>query len=282
MPVTRAEKNVTITHGSSSATIYFFGATLTSWIVDGREMIFVSSKALLDGSKAVRGGIPLVFPHFGTVETSRLPQHGFARNSVWELGPVTETAEETTVALSLTPGQVPFALATLWPKKFQATYSVTLNGRDGKLRTSLQVTNTDSEPWEFTALLHTYFATPDVRTTGVQGLTGFPFTDKVAGGLRVEAETRDRVTIAGEVDRIYHGVKSEEVVIDAEGKNLVSIRTNLPDIVVWNIWTKAKDMADMGDEDYKHYICVEAGSVSKFITLKPQESWEGHQILASL
>ena len=48
--------------------------------------MFVSSKAVLDGSKAVRGGIPVVFPCFGPPEHpdhSRLPQHGFARNEFW-------------------------------------------------------------------------------------------------------------------------------------------------------------------------------------------------------
>lgn len=46
----------------------------------------MSSKAILDGSKAVRGGIPVVFPCFGPPEHpdhSKLPQHGFARNEFW-------------------------------------------------------------------------------------------------------------------------------------------------------------------------------------------------------
>jgi D-hexose-6-phosphate mutarotase len=30
----------------------------------------------LDGSKAIRGGIPVVFPIFGTDEKIKLPQHG--------------------------------------------------------------------------------------------------------------------------------------------------------------------------------------------------------------
>lgn len=35
-----------------------------------------SQKAIRDGSKAIRGGIPLVFPIFGTKENIALPQHG--------------------------------------------------------------------------------------------------------------------------------------------------------------------------------------------------------------
>ena len=46
-----------------SVTVNLFGATVTSWkLADGHEQLFLSDKAVLDGSKAIRGGIPLVFP----------------------------------------------------------------------------------------------------------------------------------------------------------------------------------------------------------------------------
>jgi glucose-6-phosphate 1-epimerase len=41
--------------------IHLHGATVISWSVEGKELLFLSSKALLDGSKPIRGGIPLVF-----------------------------------------------------------------------------------------------------------------------------------------------------------------------------------------------------------------------------
>lgn len=43
--------------------VLLFGATVTSWkSASGTENLFLSSKAYLDGSKPVRGGIPVVFP----------------------------------------------------------------------------------------------------------------------------------------------------------------------------------------------------------------------------
>lgn len=45
-----------------SVTIQLYGATVTSWKANGQEQLFVSQKAQLDGSKPIRGGIPLVFP----------------------------------------------------------------------------------------------------------------------------------------------------------------------------------------------------------------------------
>ncbi|KAI9090950.1 galactose mutarotase-like domain-containing protein, partial [Phlyctochytrium arcticum] len=106
---------VVVTHGDSTADIYYYGATVTSWKVHGLERIFLSSNAILNGTKAIRGGIPLVFPHFGTIPTSKLPQHGFARNSKWRwVGATKDTAAETVVAFELTPENVPENLRELW------------------------------------------------------------------------------------------------------------------------------------------------------------------------
>jgi glucose-6-phosphate 1-epimerase len=44
-----------------------------------QEQLFVSKKSVFDGKKAIRGGIPFVFPIFGA--SNVLPQHGFARIS---------------------------------------------------------------------------------------------------------------------------------------------------------------------------------------------------------
>lgn len=40
---------------------------------------YYSKEAKRDGSKAIRGGIPLCFPIFGTKEKIALPQHGKKR-----------------------------------------------------------------------------------------------------------------------------------------------------------------------------------------------------------
>jgi glucose-6-phosphate 1-epimerase len=52
-----------------SVEVLLFGATVTSWKSNGgkTENLWVSEKAALDGTKAVRGGVPVVFP----VSTSR-------------------------------------------------------------------------------------------------------------------------------------------------------------------------------------------------------------------
>jgi len=54
--------------------ILLHGATLISWKgPNGRENLFLSSKAALDGSKPVRGGVPIVFPVSDPLLHSRGP-----------------------------------------------------------------------------------------------------------------------------------------------------------------------------------------------------------------
>lgn len=69
----------TITHTASgaSAKIHALGATVISFkSANGRENLFVSKKAVYDGSKAIRGGIPICFPIFGPpTGESTMPQH---------------------------------------------------------------------------------------------------------------------------------------------------------------------------------------------------------------
>ncbi|KAI8819479.1 putative glucose-6-phosphate 1-epimerase-like protein [Fimicolochytrium jonesii] len=287
MPVdTSNPTKVILTHNTSTAEIYYFGATLTSWKPHGTERLFLSSKAILDGSKAIRGGIPIVFPHFGTIPSSKLPQHGFARNSLWKLdGIPSESTTETTVTLSLSPDSVPPNLRELWPHAFHLAYTVTLT--DGELKTALGITNPSPAAWDFTTLLHTYLRVGDIAPVRVAGLHGVPFVDKVAaeGEEATAVEGREAVSVAREVDRVYGPVQNDELVVKGTGVGDGTVfvhKQNFPDVVVWNPWIeKAKGMADFADDEYHNMICVEVGHVSTPVTLAPGQTWQGSQTLGA-
>lgn len=54
-------------------------------------------------------------------------------------------------------------------------------------------------------------------------------------------------------------------------------------VVVWNPGDKkAKALADFGDDEYKHMLCVETAAIEKPITLKPGEEWRGRQELCAV
>lgn len=115
-----------------------------------------SDKAIFAPGKAIRGGIPIVWPQFGP---GLLPQHGFARVKSWRLGK-TNTDSHVSVDLHLSNDEETFQL---WPHKFTLILTIRLN--ENSFYQELTVQNDDDHTFEFTALFHTYFTVDDIKTT---------------------------------------------------------------------------------------------------------------------
>ena len=69
------------------------GGVITNWVSDGKEILYLDKKRFMDKTKSIRGGIPILFPICGNLNTSisvfgidylQLTQHGFARDSQWQ------------------------------------------------------------------------------------------------------------------------------------------------------------------------------------------------------
>jgi len=69
------------------------GGVITNWVSDGNEILYFDEKRFMDKKKSIRGGIPILFPICGNLNTSssvfgngylQLPQHGFARDCQWQ------------------------------------------------------------------------------------------------------------------------------------------------------------------------------------------------------
>ncbi|KAF9103626.1 hypothetical protein BGX27_010495 [Mortierella sp. AM989] len=284
MPVSQQSDKTILTHPSgASAEVYLYGATLTSWKIANKERIFLSENAILDGSKAIRGGIPLVFPVFGKGKaphvTASLPQHGFARISRWKHINSSEDARTVIAQFGLDHTLISEEHHQMWPFDFSLIYTVKLTA--DTVETHLKVHNVGEKAFDFNTLLHTYFSIPDESKVRVIGLSGVDYADKV---LQTSAKQEGEVTIKGEVDRVYANVQSPDLQILYGGEGGVKLHRNgLGDIVVWNPWVeKSAGMADFGNEEYHRMICVEAGQVAEFIALAAGSSWEGGQILSLL
>ena len=117
-----------------------------------------SDKAIFENGKAIRGGVPVVWPQFGP---GQLPQHGFARVKAWQLGDKS-IGDDVTVQLHLSEDE---STLKIWPHKFHLTVTVRLSGQT--LHQELAVKNTDDHPFDFTALFHTYFTVDDIKKTKV-------------------------------------------------------------------------------------------------------------------
>ncbi|BFZ62069.1 hypothetical protein YB2330_003148 [Saitoella coloradoensis] len=285
------DNSVTLTHPSgSSAKVLLYGATVISWEVEGKERLFLSSKAKLDGTKAVRGGIPLVFPVFGKATegpAAALPQHGFARTSTWELlGIKNDNDDVVAVQFGLGVENIDPEAQKQWPYKFGLIYTVEL-GKD-TLTNTMEIRNdADAEDFDFQILFHSYLAVGDVSDVEVKGLEKVDYRDKTQGGkvLTQAAESEARLDITSEIDRLYVAPSETTTTVLEKGKAVVEVqRQNLKDVVVWNPWEKApQNMGDFAPEDgWKRMICVEAGSVAEWHKLRKGDSWTGSQVLKAL
>ncbi|KAI0078882.1 galactose mutarotase-like protein [Panus rudis PR-1116 ss-1] len=291
MPIQQEQDRVVLQHPKGpSAEILFYGATVISWKAPspGRsepiERLFVSSKSALDGSKPVRGGIPVVFPCFGAPthpEHLKLPQHGFARNSTWKyIGPVMDNEAGVSVRLALEPTP---AIKEKYDHPFELAYVVTL--AEHQLSTDLHVKNTalsTTGPLEFQALLHTYIRAPSSEVT-VEPLHGVTYYDKTEATEELKAqpkvENRPAVDVKKFTDYVYENAPGKYTVAWPGGE--IEIKTkNFPNVVVWNPQAEAgSKIGDMEDRGWEKYICVEPGYVRGFRKLDAGETWVGQQVL---
>lgn len=257
--------------------VYRHGAHVASWRdAEGEDIIFLSSRAVFKPPKAIRGGIPLCFPQFSDLGPLA-QQHGFARNEQWQHVDPPDVRDEdgANVTMRLVASD---ATRAVWPHEFVATFAVRLVGDE--MHTSLTVRNTDATPFEFTVALHTYFAVGDIARASVIGLENARYLDSLDG--RVEKTDSDKaVVFEREVDRIYRNTPDVLTVVDAgNDRSIVITKTNLPDAIVWNPWVeKSLNTSDLGDLDYKSFLCVEAAATATPVALEPGAEWTCGQVL---
>ncbi|KJE91743.1 hypothetical protein CAOG_08635 [Capsaspora owczarzaki ATCC 30864] len=274
-------QTVELSAGESTATVNLLGATLVSWTHRGTELLFVSKKAVYDNKKAIRGGIPVVFPQFGAWDNGR-PQHGFARSTAFAYKDKDSVAQRGSdgndSAMAVFELSDSEATRAMWNHPFRLVYTVTLTPKS--LEQHLVVHNTGTEEFSFTTLLHTYFRTDSLKTVTVAGLTDRDFKDKV-DNMATKHEDRDVVTVSELTDRIYMKTLDEHLILNlAGGKGVQLVKENMPDTVVWNPAEEGgKAIADLGGEEVNHFICVEAGAVVEPVTVAANSSKSFRQTL---
>lgn len=268
-----------IKHSASgaSATVLPFGATISSFVnAKGHETLFVSKLAKLDGSKATRGGIPLVFPQFGQPKKD-MPQHGFLRNNHWQCGQANDEALEASCDFTLAlKDAVNGRGEGLWKDETTVDCSIVLSVKVNadSLTTVLTIRNSGTNLFDYQALFHTYFKIErskalDKNVCNVSGLSGYTRLDQLT--KKKSMQRNNPVFIDGEVDCIFTPPNDKpaidvEVTTGTDSKVSVHATATVDgevvpvSAVVWNPFIeKSKRMGDFGDEEYHDMICVEPG-----------------------
>jgi glucose-6-phosphate 1-epimerase len=238
----------------AEATITLYGAHLVSWkTADGRERMFLSAKSALDGSKAIRGGVPVIFPQFAARGTGM--RHGFARVLPWRVVDSGIASGEAYAVFALADADLPTQIADQWRYKFTLSLRVAIKGSE--LAMSLDVKNDGDVPFPFATALHTYHMVDDVTAVRIDGVR--PAT----------------ITIDDKLDEVFEEIGGKVTLASGAG-TLRLEQQGFTDAVVWN--PGAADTAalpDMEDDEYKRFVCIEPALLGP-ATLEAGQSWRGH------
>ncbi len=262
------------TGDGARAIVTLFGAHVVAWnTADGVQRLFCSKQSATDGKRAIRGGIPIIFPQFSTRGDGM--RHGFARISEWRLEDKGGTRNMTFAEFSLSDADLADDIARRrYP--FELRFKVTLQA--DTLSLSFKVNNTGKLPFSFSSALHSYWAVHDLEKMTIDGLQKTRFsdytTDLMQSGVQSEATLRCR----DKIDRIYHHIGGDVHLYDGT-RQLHLQQQGFADAVVWNPGAAdAAALSDLADDEFQRFICIEAALIDPYL-LAPGAQWQGsHRI----
>jgi glucose-6-phosphate 1-epimerase len=244
------------------ASISLFGGHLLSYVpsYDQRERLWLSRDTWLDGTRSIRGGVPVCWPWFGDHPARNLPAHGYVRNQQWRLVSSVDTDDATIVRLR------PCAIQNAMNEDgLELELSITV-GR--QLTLALSTRNTSDRPRNFGAALHSYFEISDIHNTCLKGLSG-QCLDKTEDFAR--KVTPNPYLFEAETDRIHvHPgnrcwIETPDYAIEVNSRGHDSV-------VVWNPWrAKSAELEDFHDEGFQSMLCVES-AITQGFTLAAQQT----------
>jgi galactose mutarotase-like enzyme len=252
------------------------GALVTSFVVAGRELLYLDQATLSDPQKNVRGGIPVLFPSPGKLEadtwhregrTGRLKQHGFARNLAWSVGEVHADERGADVTLALDSNAATLAQ---YPWEFHAELTFSLHGARLGIRSRIE--NTSRARLPFALGYHPYFAVADKARVSIDARATRAF-DNVKKQM-VEFEGFELT--ASEVDLLLLDHPGAESALHFPDGSRIQLRGS-PDFTIWVVWTLAG----------KDFVCLEPwtapggalNSGERLLELEPGAAHESSLVL---
>ena len=244
---------IVVDHPQVRASFALQGAHLLSWKPAGEEeVLWLSDITPFKTGVALRGGVPVCWPWFGPAAQKELPSHGFARNLPWSLSAHNEDENGVVLTFELHSSD---ASRQYWPHDF------TLYARFKVGKTCEMELEAHGE-FETTSALHTYFNVGDISAVKVSGL-GDTYIDKVNGGE--QGKLSDGVqTFPDRTDRVYLNAEACSLIHDAALKRCIEVvHHHHSNVVGWNPGPALSvSMADVPDEGYKSFVCVETACVT--------------------
>ena len=253
-----------------SVTACAHGGHLLTWTTNGVERLWMSPLSECSGGGAIRGGVPVLFPQFGTF--GGLPKHGFARTRAWHLLESPGLPGLAVLRFELAHDDETLAI---WPHEFRARLELAASPTE--LRMRLVVDNLGHQLAEFTAGLHTYLrvADPQAWISGVMG--GKVWDGQSVSDPQFTQPIGPTVAALAEQDLVMHGVVAPLELHDGQLGVLRVSAQGFPNRVIWNPGPD-HGLPDVPPGGAAGFVCIEPAAVTP-IRVPGGGTWEGSQRL---
>lgn len=249
---------IVVEHPRSRAAVALQGAHLFAWQPAGREpVVWLSEASAFAEGTAIRGGVPVCWPWFGPAGQ---PSHGFARISDFELVSSEEDESEVRLEFVLRSDE---RTKQIWPHDFVLFIRM-------RLGATCEVSLEARGEYESTGALHSYFHVGDVAAVRVHGI-GVPYLDQVED---TDGSQDGPLGFPGRIDRVYTAAEPVSRIEDpALGREIEVRHHDYSDVVTWNPGPDlSKSMADLTDEGYRGFVCVETARISDPMISTPDQA----------
>ena len=252
---------LTVTTHSSRTEIYLHGAQVTGYQKEGEPpLLFLSQLSRFVPGKAIRGGIPICFPWFGSRPGE--VAHGVARIVDWDLADVSVgPAREVTVRMRLPREALPNPWASLNAEcivqvgeALSVELAVSNDAHDGSV--------------EYESCLHSYFAVSNIGEVAVAGLKDTEYVDHTRDEERFVQDT-ELTQVSAQMDRTYlNSTRPVEIHDSGYGRTVPGGEKRLGvHGAVEPVNTQL--LNDLERDEYRRMICVESGNVGPDRLLLP-------------
>lgn len=223
------------------------GGIATRFFQGERPVLYLDEATLLDPTKNIRGGAPVLFPSPGPLTngtftwqgaSGRLPQHGFARQKPWSV----LAHDGASVTMELRSDD---ATRDAYPWDFVVTFRYALVGTELRIEQRYAHTGTSPTPMPFATGFHPYFHVAQSEKSK---------THIVTNATRAYDNFAKReITLTGPIDLtatevdlhlIDHG-SNEAVLLRADGTRIRV--SGSPEFSRWVVWTL----------EGKDFVCLE-------------------------
>ena len=260
---------ITISNKYADADICLYGAHVTHFKPHRTmDILWMSPESNFQEGSPIRGGIPICFPWFGPHKTdSEKPMHGFARLMYWDVLEITtQKTGETLVRLQLCSSE---KTKVYWNQEFCAEITIIIGK---KLSTTLKITNTSTEAFEYSAALHSYFNLSSLENISIEGLQNTKFHDQLEQNDSIQESPVLEILKAE--TRHYYDTEATCTINDSIYRRRISVAKAGSKITT--IWNPGEETCiaidDMPDDAFYTFVCVEAvNAFNHTINLAPGE-----------